>query len=110
MQSQASATSIQILVRRETLNLRAIDRIIQSRDFEDAWKRSTTEQREQLLKALGNKDLDSVRIWLRSTVRTALADLSYRELRDLAQGHLIPRYSRLDKEQLILQLQQRGYT
>jgi hypothetical protein len=104
MQAQANATTIQVLVRRETLNLRAIDRIIQSDVFVDAWRQATVQQREQLLQVLGNKDLAGVKRWVDAVGPRNVADLSYRDLRDLAQRHLVPRYSRLDKEQLITAL------
>ena len=98
MQAQANATTIQMLVRRETLNLRAIDRIIQSPEFVESWRQASIQEREELLRVLGNKNLAGIKLWLKPR---NVADMSYRELRDLAQRYSLPRYSRLDKEQLI---------
>ena len=107
VQAQANATTIQVLIQRETLNLRAIDRIIQSNEFVESWKQSSVERRQKLLEVLGNKDLTGVRLWMASGPKK-LPDMSYRELRDLAQRHSIPKYSRLDKEQLLRALSKRG--
>lgn len=107
VQAQANATTIQVLIQRETLNLRAIDRIIQSNEFVESWKQSSVERRQKLLEVLGNKDLTGVRLWMASGPKK-LPDMSYRELRDLAQRHSVPKYSRLDKEQLLRALSKRG--
>ena len=90
------------------MNLRAIDRVIQSNDFVVAWSHATQNQREELLRVLGNKDLNGVRLWVHKVGYQSLLDLPYRELRDLAQRHSVPRYSRLDKDQLVIELKKRG--
>jgi hypothetical protein len=94
-------------LKKRQLNSRAILRLAESREFGRAYDDCTEKQREELKKLLDDPDTNItwVREWLADVTRCPLAALSYRKLRDLARSNNVYNYSRLDKDELIKELE-----
>jgi hypothetical protein len=98
------ASQMQLAVRRRTLDQRAIDRLIQTQNFREAWEQASQVQRSLLVQLISNSSIEEVREWFKSVYTKKIVDLSYRELRVLGQRARIPYYSRMQKEDLIAAL------
>lgn len=105
MKTSDSTRTLQMAMRRRTLNLRAIDRLIQGSDFEDLWENATDDERGRLLEAVQQVDVETVRRRLAEMQRLELCDLTKRELVDLARRYHVKNYSRKTKTQLVTELQ-----
>lgn len=94
-------------LKRRQLNSRAILRLAETREFGKAYDECTEAQRGDLKKLLDDVDTDiiMVREWLADITKRPLQALSYRKLRDLAKSNNIYNYSRLDKDELIGELE-----
>ena len=108
MSAEQSALAFQIEIRRRTLDTRAINRLVQTEAFEKAWKAASHDERTKMASAINDVDLDFVRVWIRAVNRKTLIDLSIRDLRNLASRHHIKNYSRMQKEDLVSALIEKG--
>lgn len=102
-----SAAAIQVEIRRRTLDLRAIDRLIQNPEFPSLWNGASVEDRRKLLHSVNRNELEFVRQWFEEEQVIGLDDLSRRELVDLARFHRVKNYSRMTKERLLRELRRR---
>jgi hypothetical protein len=81
--------------RRLTLDMRAIDRLIQENpDLED----------EELRMLVEDIDLNGVKLFIEKAKSKDLRDMSWRQLVFLCRKHHIPNYSRMDKEEMCARL------
>jgi hypothetical protein len=89
------------------LNLRAIKRVVEQYNFRELWESSTKDDREWLIGAIEECDIEGVRAWMRER---SLEDKTKQELVDLARYHGIPNYSRMLKYELVEALTSNGKT
>ena len=99
---------IQVALRRRTLDLRAIDRLIQGPEFPSMWENGTSSQKVALLNAIKHIDHDKVRELLGAMQKLDIRDLTKRELIYLARKYSIKNYSRKSKTELVRELIKRG--
>lgn len=86
------------------LRVRAIDRMLSSDIFNDAFRASNHASKEELDYFLTRDNEWAVRDWIRRHIKMDLRDMSFRGLRSLASLHNVPRYSQLSKDELIVAL------
>lgn len=90
------------------LDLRAIDRMIQSPDFVTLWEDAAQKERGELIGYIRDVNIEAVREWFEEEQVVTLEDLSKRELVKLASYHHVKNYSRMSKDQLRRALRKRG--
>jgi hypothetical protein len=93
-----SLTQIQEKIHRKLLNFRAFKRFSETRRFEDIWDQSTETEKcefEEFLKSINFEK------WINKKQIKLLGDNTYTELREMAKKSNIPKYSRMDKAQLL---------
>lgn len=83
--------------RASTLRARAIERIVCSDEFGEAYQKS--QKGLDLIIKLGKPD--DLRQWIREQLCNGIEDLPYGKLRELASANQIPRYSRMNKDELL---------
>lgn len=105
---EQTALEFQIEIRRRTLDTRAINRLIQTEAFCEAWKVATEDERKAMAAAINDCDIDHVRSWIRKVNRKSMMDLGVRDLRDIASSHHVKNYSRMQKEELVSALIEKG--
>lgn len=88
--------SIQLEVHKRTLEARAFERLVYSTEFVEIYKDGP--EIKEILKS-GNSD--RLKEWIRERRQKDLGEMSYRELRELCKHHHIPRWSRLDTEEMM---------
>lgn len=96
---------IRVEFHNKVLRARAIERLLNSEAFEEAIGLGRDVDIMILEIILLDLDLDSVRKWILEHIHDKLEDWSYRRLRDYAKQENIPRYSRMDKDELITEIQ-----
>lgn len=79
--------------RTDECRARVVRRIVESQEFEDAFKLAG--------RPPNVADPDKLRKWIRQTLYSELEDMTYSELRSLAQAKFIPYYSRMNKLELL---------
>lgn len=94
-------------VRRMTLNLRAINRLVQNDFFPNLWNRANPEQRQSFEFYVSRCDIESVRGWFQALRKLDLRDMSHRDLLELCKKYRIPNYSRMQKEDMVRILSER---
>lgn len=87
-----------------TLAHRALDRIAQTRIFEEAF--NIERDHRDLLEALRYANVEWVNSWIESTIKLEIGELSMRDLRIKAQQYRINRYTAMSKDMLIIALTQ----
>ena len=93
---------------KETLNLRRLDRLVQSDDFNIAWERSTEKSHNCVLWHIKKRHYKIVKDWVFHYRYFNFQYFSIRDLRNLASKHHIPYYSRLSRPALISALVKKG--
>lgn len=88
-----------------TLRMRAVERILDSKDFEIAYLKASEHQKDRLNFILLGPCLESIRDWVASLIEEPLQLCSYRALRKLAQQENVMRYSRMSRDELIRRLE-----
>ena len=98
--------TMQQAIRKKTLALRSIDRILHSDKFKEAF--SLTVDHSVLVQALDACDSNAVSKWVDDTIKSSLhvGEMSLRELRKKAATMGIVRYNLLTKEQLLREIAQ----
>jgi hypothetical protein len=91
----------------QVLRMRSMERILESREFEQAFKKANEKQIDLLHLTLMSHHVDAARQWIRDLIEEPLGLRSYRALRDLAKNENVPRYSRLNRDQLIRALEKK---
>lgn len=91
----------------QVLKLRAIERLLDSSDFEIAFRKATEPQRDVLQVMLKSQAVTCVRRWVQDLIEEPLGVKSFRTLRELAKRANVPRYSRLNRDQLIRALEKK---
>lgn len=91
-------------LRRKILNLRAAQRILESPDFERAYKKATAAQ----YAALNVEVPSSLKNWIAIVLDDPVELWSHRRLRRTASLWNIPNYSRMSKEELIKAIHDTG--
>lgn len=100
--------SVLLDVRRKMLAMRAIHRLIETRNFDDAWDVCSEFDRITLQEAIDNFDVELVRDWIKRINRNSLSDLGVRQLRSMASNNHVKNYSRMQKTELIAALIEKG--
>ena len=90
-------------IHRELLKLRRLERLVDSRQFEDMWEAANIDQRNELELISKSFSLDDQPIikWTQRRRITLLGEHTYAELRDMARNAQVPRYSRMSKGELL---------
>jgi len=91
------SVDLKATVRRMTLNLRAVNRIVQTDDFTDLWEKS--HDRESVIQYIKDINIIALRNWIHDSLD--LRDMSYRQLIALCQKHHVTNYSRMQKEEMV---------
>lgn len=94
-------TQIQMKVRRMTLDLRAINRLVQSEDFLKAWDAASDEERKCGNGIIESLDITGLRQWFHDIRVQDLRDMTHRELLVECQKKQIRNYSRMQKDEMI---------
>lgn len=82
-------------------DLRTIDRIVSSFDFEYIYKRLTDSQKVELEQIIDNLNKNALLDFMLNQERLAIEDLTVRKLRQIASQLYIEYYSQLSKAELI---------
>lgn len=91
-------------IRHRCSQLRAVQRISETKDFETAFAKADDALRAKLILISTAKEM---RVWMALATQSPLSALSYRKLRDMAKGASVFNYSRLDRASLIKELESR---
>jgi len=91
--------------RKLVLECRNQDRIFQSEVFEEAWNKSTSKQKDEVVGWLRSPNVNFIKQWVKEINESGFYKLTMKELRRLASYCRIPKYSRLLKDQLIKELE-----
>jgi hypothetical protein len=94
-------TKIQMKVRRMTLDLRAINRLVQGEIFLHLWGKANDSQRRSADKLIKEINLAGLREWVREARTRDLRDMTYRVLVAHCQRAKVPNYSRMQKDEMI---------
>lgn len=95
---------IRELIRRKILNLRSVERIIQSKAFEEAYNSATLMEQQEADNHVHNGDSVNLTNWIRKRRIKDVAVLSIRELKTLARHHHVSNYGRLPKASLLSEI------
>lgn len=95
-------------IRRKTLDLRAINRLIQNPEFASVWNCASQDKRNELISFIDKADINTVRKWFEEVQAIKLEDLSKRELIDLSRYYQVKNYSRMTKFDLRRELRKKG--
>ena len=90
---------------KKTLRMRAIDRILCTREFEDALERAGESEIISLHRILEQLDIPILQQWIFELLYGPMEHLSHRQLRELAKNMNVSRWSRLSKDELIEELE-----
>ena len=96
---------IQHRLRRRLLEIRAMFRFLGNPRFEDSLGKATVAQLAELEVILKSDDAKALRVWARKALNHPLQLKGIRELKELARNKMIPKYSRLTRDQLIRSLE-----
>lgn len=94
-------------VHRRMLEFRAVDSLIHTEKFEDAFSSAKEGHIDNLLVILKSGQIDRLRAWIRERLAGPLRFQSYRQLRELGKRENIPRWSRLTRDELLEVLEKR---
>lgn len=90
-----------------TLDLRAINRLVQGDLFRTLWDKSNKEQQEAVQTIIIDLNIEGLRDWIHEAQRRDYRDMSYRDLLALCQRLRITNYSRMQKEEMVKALLER---
>jgi len=89
------------------LRVRAIDRMLSGELFDEAYKNSNYNSKQELDYFLLRDNEWAVRDWIKRHMPKDLRDMSFRKLRSLASLRNVPRYSLMSKDELVVALTKR---
>jgi len=105
MTTKMTVLDIQHRLRRRLLEIRAMFRFLGNPRFEDSLGKATAEQLAELETILKSDDAKALRVWARKALNHPLQLEGIRELKEMARNKMIPKYSRLTRDQLIRALE-----
>jgi len=88
-------------VHNRQLKARAIDRLVETKDFESLWQASEQTDQDAALWFIKNLALEKLKDWMLQHPKRDIDNLKYTELVALAKQKGIRNYSRLTKAELI---------
>ena len=94
-----------IRIHNQILKLRSIERFLKSNNFEAAFQDATEEQLKKLDWILKNLNFEQLKIWAFKINEGSLETMSGRKLKKLCKEHSVPYWSRLDRFEMIGELQ-----
>ena len=100
-----SLPSLRLTIHNGYLAARQIDRLVESQEVADAYEVAGTHEALELAIILASRDVNGLRAWMSARLVTALEDLPYIVVRDMAKAKRIPLYSRMSKDELITALE-----
>lgn len=95
-------------VHKTMLEWRAFDTLLTTDRFEAAIKASTGEHLDDLEVILKSGRTERLKRWIKDRLAGPLKFRPYRQLRELAKRENVPRWSRLDRDELIAALTAKG--
>lgn len=98
---------INILQHKRALDMRSLDRFIDSALFIDAWGQADTAERKNAWRLIKKVKIEALRVWANRICYGEYESQTTFDLRKLAQDLRIPNYSRLNKIELIECIQRR---
>ncbi len=93
-----------IKIHNQVLRLRSLERALKSDLFEVAYDDATVEEKKKLDWILKSLHLENLRKWISKINQQSIETMSIRSLRELCKKHSIPYWSRLDKLEMIEEL------
>lgn len=91
-------------VRRMTLDLRAINRLVQREEFALLFEKAGAVEQESVSRMVDDIDIDGLRNWFQDARSRDMRDMTHRQLTALCQRRKIPNYSRMQKHEMIAAL------
>lgn len=91
-------------IRHRCSQMRAVQRISETKDFAAAFEKADAALREKLILISTAKEM---RVWIALATQSPLSSLSYRKLRDMAKNDNVFNYSRLSRDELVKELEKR---
>lgn len=89
---------------RKMLDARAIDRILNTHEFDEAAAYASDIEISKLKRLLPRLDAEALRQWMFDVLYEQLEILSYNRLREMGKNMNIFRWSRLSKDELIMEI------
>lgn len=99
-----SVADVKINIHQRCLNFRALDRLVQSSEFEKAFQSDPHNVRLQF--ALQSGDIVWIQEWIESIITRELGEMNLRSLRRIAGQLFIPNYTTYTKDELIVLITQ----
>jgi len=96
-----------IKIHNQILRLRSLERTLKSDLFESAYNDATAEERKKLDWILKSLHLENLRKWISKINQQSLETMSIRSLRELCKEYSVPYWSRLDKLEMIEEINAR---
>lgn len=100
--------AVQVELQRDELNIRAVNRLVRSKNFEQAYEQADENSKNLVIKIIDLFDSKKVRLWIVHELRDSPEHLNHAELVDLAKHENIRYYSKLSKSQLLSELKNKG--
>lgn len=102
--------AVQQALRDRVNNLRCLERLVTTREFETAYNRASTQQQAIITEAIETGNYDIVQQWLTILERDSMKieELPIRDLRKLASNLKIPGYHLLVKASLLSRIKECG--
>jgi len=82
--------------------------MIQHNEFPDIWNSASQNERDKLTDLMHERNLTGFRALVKTIKHKDLDDKPVRELISLCQRHRVPNYSRMQKEQMVSALLEKG--
>lgn len=105
MTTKLTALEVQHRLRRRLLEVRAMYRYLDNPRFEEALAAAEDKDVTALELILKSDNAKALRVWVKQTLNQPLHLKGIRELKDIARDKMIPKYSRLSRDQLIKALE-----
>lgn len=90
-----------IRIHNQVLRLRSLERALKSDPFEAAYSDATIEEKKKLDWILKSLHLENLRMWIAKINQQSIQTMSIRNLRELCKKYSVPYWSRLDKLEMI---------
>lgn len=96
-----------IRIHNQVLRLRSLERALKSDPFEAAYNDANAEEKKKLDWILKSLHLENLRKWISKINQQSLETMSIRNLRELCKKYSVPYWSRLDKLEMIEEINAR---
>jgi len=100
----------QTSIHNQILKLRSIERLLQSDKFEDAYGAATGEDFKELDTILKILNIKQLKLWIFKINEGSLETMSSRRLKELCKEQSIPYWSRLDRIEMIEELNAKSFS